>query len=508
VNISKQKSKIQLIQEILASRKAAWENQLKRFIPELPHAEATDKQVEFFSDTSYYRLLKAGNRTGKTFSTTRDMAWKLCRTHPYRGDFNCVEYCKKSGLRPLDIFDAYMQTKPKVFWILGPDYSFLDDTLWKMYLKQMIPSWFYTDDDGKENITYTQQGNISEIQFRNGDILQFKSYAQRILSLMGRKIDQILIDEMPPHLQTLTELMMRLQDTGGEMTMGFTPLVTCDDVKQMLESHPSVRIHTWMIYDNPLYRDNPEKLRRFIEDLGSMPKNELDARLNGEWYYELAGGLVYAGLQPTVVEPFDIPLSWRRARVADPAISSATGYSEYAEDPRDGTWYCYKALEFQWSTAVNPELLIKTLEDLRPYHDYPYLMSIYDNAENWFGFVAPHWSACMHKNREIAIKTVKDLVAAGKVRFFKGHTELLLGQLANYKTREDGSIVKKNDHCLDTLHYFCRQIPPYDPTLAEERPSLQREIVMCALRQATKPDTVISSNARQRPKFGANRAIR
>ena len=486
---SRVKTKVKLIQDILATQHQAWEAQLKRFIPDDPQATPTEKQKEFFSDSSYYKLLKAGNRTGKTFSTTRELAWKLCRTHPYRDTWNAVSITRKKGLKPLDIFDAYMNTDSKVFWVLGPDYNFLDATLWEMYLQRMIPSWFYTDDDGNETIKYTQQGNISEVRFRNGDVLQFKSYAQRSLSLMGRKIDEILVDEMPPHLTTITELMMRLQDTGGSMTMGFTPLVTCEEVKDLMESHEKVKIFKWMIHDNPLYRDNPEKLARFIEDMGAMPKNQIDARLNGEWYYELTGGFVFEGLTPQSVEPFEIPVSWRRVRVADPATHT-TGYTEYAEDPLTGTWYCTRSEEFHWDIAVSPALLVKTIESLKPHPDYRYFLSLYDNAESWFGATAPGWCGCLHKNRAQAIMSTRTAVSSGRVKFFKGTTELVLGQMQAYRKREDGSIVKRNDHALDTLMYFSRQIPEHMPELAEEKPTLMREIVDHALRRTVKPSTI------------------
>jgi len=505
--MTKVKNKVKLIQDILSTQRKAWETQLRRFIPEDSQATPTEKQIEFFSARDYYKLLKAGNRTGKTFSTTRDFAWKICRTHPYRHEWNSVCITRDKGLKPLDIFDAYMETDSKVFWVLGPDYSFLDDTLWGMYLQKMIPSWYYTDDDGKENITYTQQGNISEIRFRNGDTLQFKSYSQRTLSIMGRKIDEILVDEMPPHLVTITELMMRLQDTGGSMTMGFTPLVTSEEIKELVERHERVRIFTWMIHDNPLYRDNPDKLARFIEDMGSMPQNQIDARLNGEWYYEMTGGFVFEGLQPHSVDKFEIPISWRRVRVLDPS-THVVGYSEYAEDPLDGTWYCIRSEEFKWETAVSPEILVKTIESLKPHEYYNYFLSLYDNAESWFGASAPGWVGCIHKNREQAQIATRSVVSSGQVKFFKGTTELVIGQLQAYRKREDGTIIKKNDHALDTLMYFCRQVPEHRPELAEEKPSLNREMVDYALRETLKPASIDTGKGKRNLRRSFNRRMR
>lgn len=458
---NKIKEKVQLIQQLRILQEEAWLKQLQSFIPWEPSAKPFPKQVEYFADESYYILLRMPNRAAKTFSWCRNLAWIVTSTHPYQPRHNAAFQAKIKGWDCVDIFDAYLKMPSLTIWVLSPDYSFNNDVIWKQYLSRFIPSWFYQDENGKDMITYTQHGNIDTITFKNGTEISFRSYAQRLLSMMGRAVDYVFIDEMPPHLQIISELFMRTQDKGGTLHMAFTPLVVNEEIKNLLENHPNVVQHRWTIMDNPLYGQNPDKLRRYLQDLQHLPENERRARLEGEWYYELED-FVFEGLEPKVVDDFEVPLDWRRVRSLDPSTHT-NGYVELAEDPRTGTWYIIKALQLSWKEKASVSVILESLQALKPHPMYPYVFSIYDNAESWFGadpkVKEDGWVPCILKNRELNISMTREALHKQKVVIFKNGGAAFFEQLKNYRKREDGSIIKRNDHVLDAGMYAIRQLP-------------------------------------------------
>jgi hypothetical protein len=83
----------------------------------------------------------------------------------------------------------------------------------------MIPAWFI------EDIKKTNQGNLDTILFKNGDVLKCKTYAQQDTTKMGFIVNNVYVDEMPPDVMTITELVVRTFDCDGQISLGFTSLV-------------------------------------------------------------------------------------------------------------------------------------------------------------------------------------------------------------------------------------------------------------------------------------------
>lgn len=434
-----------LIYEYMALKAKSRDRIISSFIPALPKAIPFAEQLKFFKDDALTRLLRCGNRSGKTFSTMRDLAWKITRTHPYRKKWR----------------EDYSQSKKKEFWIAGPSYDFVDSTMWEMYLRQFIPDWYYTDDDGKEMITYTNMHHIDTITFRNGDTIECKSYSQSDLAVMGRAIDDLTIDEMPRSLKLLSELITRTLDRDGEVTMGFTPIVEDIEIKNYLDSSPTVSKHSWSLIANPHYRDNPDRLQRAMDEWANLPEQERNTRIRGDWYFERKGGRVFEGLDWELIDDFAVPNEWRRARVVDPA-AHVTGFTEWAENPHTNQWICINAVEFKWKEKLSTDrMLIEAMERYKPYPGFIYTLSLYDNAEAWFGSEGAKvgFVPCMLKNRVAAINELKKMVNSKKLVAFRNAAKLLVNQMSEYHFKPDGTINKKNDHALDTAMYFARQIP-------------------------------------------------
>jgi hypothetical protein len=447
----------QIQQEKLRQRAAG----LSVFLPDVPGAQPFQKQTAFLRDKNQNKIAKCGNRASKTCSMMRDLAWKITRTHWYRQDYNVLNINEKNWKKKLgsELYEElYLASKPKVFWIVGPTYDFVNNTMWGLYLKKMIPAWFVKE------IKLTNQKNIDQIEFQNGDIIKCKTYSQQETTKMGYVVDGVYIDEMPPDVKTITELVVRTFDCDGQVTIGFTSLVQNEEIREYVDkacAGGTMSLHQWTIYDNPWYADNPDRLKRVLDEYAHLSETERNARLNGDWYYEIPEKAVFEGLVPEEVEDFLIPAHWRRARFTDPA-AHITGHAEFAEDPDTGSWYCYLGTQITWGQIAKAEDILERINSFKPRADYRYELSKYDNAEAWFGAYGKQhgYFPCILKNREAAILQTRTAVGKGKLKFFKHGAKLALEQLRDYRMNKAGdAVVKRNDHVLDCVMYFCREIP-------------------------------------------------
>jgi hypothetical protein len=417
----------------------------KAFIPDNPDAKPFYQQLIFFQTEKKTQLLRCGNRAAKTFTWVRDRAWKLMRNHPYKKRWN----------------HDYNDSEPKLFWMVGPTFQFCTEVVWA-YLKSMIPEWYYTDESGNLMIDFVEKDQIEKVRFRNGDVVEFKTYSQSLLTKMGRAIDDLSVDEMPPHLKIVTELMVRVLDKSGEVTYAFTPVNPNPEIQKYLDNHPSLELHSWSVTDNPVFYD-PEKRQRLFDEYKGLSKEERDTRLNGDWFVVVeTGNTLMQGSMPKLIDDFPFPPTWRRARVVDPA-AIRTGVAWFVEDPTPdpitklNTWYCYAAKEIQWGeAAASADLLKKEINKDRPYLGFKYCMSIYDNHELWFVANGDRedWRPCIGKNREQALVNARDTINTHRVVFFRRGAMMLLQQMALVKATQ-----KYKDHMLDCFMYFCREIP-------------------------------------------------
>lgn len=482
-------NRLRLIEEYQEALIANRGKVLRTFIPDTPDAVPFQKQIDFFKDKSLGKLARCGNRAAKTFSTMRDLAWKITRTHPYRQDYNVFHIHDKRMYDKMDTeeFDIrYMKEKPQVHWIVGPTFDFVNATMWGKYLEKMIPPWFIKE------IKYTNQRNIDLVVFKNGDTLKCKTYSQQETTKMGFVVNNVVIDEMPDNVMTITELIVRTFDCDGCVTLGFTPLVENEDIRKYLDNSCAMGtmiLHSWTIMDNPHYKDNHERLKRVLAEYANMPETERNSRLGGEWYFNTPDKAVFEGMQPEEVEDFSVPYTWRRVRVTDPA-THVTGHTEYAEDPSTGEWYCTFAGEFCWGHIVQAKDILIEIEKLRPYPSFKYTDSIYDNAESWFYAEAKalgsDYRACILKNREAAIMSIRNMVGSGRIKFFRRGAALAVKQFREYKYGKEGKVVKRNDHCVDCVMYFCREIPTPLPPEANQH-TVTKEAILGVIARTEKP---------------------
>ena len=475
------------------------------FIPDIPGAVPFAEQIAFFEDTSHQKLARCGNRAAKTFSGMRDLAWKIMRNHPYRTDYNCAA----QGL-------TYEDTKvqqSKVFWCCGPTIDFVMETMWGMYLKEFIPAWYYTDDDGNPMFQYMQNDRtkIMRITFRNGDKIEFKSYSQTDLAIMGRAIDEAYLDEMPPKLLVISEFVTRTFDRDGFVTLMFTPLVENEAVKEYLDEkvkHGVMALHSWSLTANPHYRDNPERLARALSEWDHLPPGERNARLKGEWYYETKFGKIFDECNFEVVQDFEIPEHWRRVRVVDPA-AHMSGCAMFAEDPDTNIWYGYLATQLgNRKTGTDAGSIARQVQEL---DINEFTLSLYDNAELWFGSEKlvrdMGFQPCIQKNIDAAIMATKGKLNEHKVKLFEAGFSVGIRQIRDYEWGPNGKPKGKHKyHAVDCLLYFCREIPapPLQKPKPKRVPKSESDVAFMELQSRASRGHEVRP-IRLKPKFGSLR---
>ena len=472
------------------------------FWPEDPDMKPFPKQEAYLRDASLSKLARCGNRGAKTFTSMLDLSWRIRRKHPYLPEWYCATD------------EEYMASPPKVWWVCAPDLTFINDVIWQQFLQVSIPSWYYTSDElvpmsfieklkGKEY--------ISGLKLRNGDEVVFRSYTQNILSKMGASVKGgVYLDEPPPDLTVLTELVLRVLDGNGLFNMSFTPVNLDEDVIDYLEGHPGLSTHRWSMMDNPVFRDNPDKLARAMAELSHLPEHKRRLRIFGDYDTDAGEGKEYLfeNLEPEVVEDFDVPLHWRRVRVLDPA-GHRSGLAIFAEDPStirdDGTsdWYCITSRHIEWKgKTVKATDIEGEVDTYAPYETYTYAFSIYDNAESWFAAHAENkhgiWIPCILKRVELSIAQMREKLTEGRVRFFLNGAALAVKELKKAKRNvETGKPMFKKLHALDCVRYFTMMIPEADNSLVPDKRQEEERMVDMHYRQLKKDWSSVSQQEKK-----------
>jgi hypothetical protein len=452
------------------------------FCPENPDMKPFPKQEAYLRDPSLTKLARCGNRAAKTFTSMLDLSWRIRRKHPYLPEW----YCKTD--------EEYLKSPPRTWWVCAPDLTFIHSVIWVQFLQQFIGQWYYVDDDlvpltcmeklkGKEF--------IQSVRFRNGDEIVFRSYTQNILSKMGASVKGgVYLDEPPPDLTVLTELVMRVLDGNGLFNMSFTPVNLDEDIIEYIENHPGLSMHRWSLMDNPVFRDDPEKLARAMAELAHLPEHKRKMRLFGDYDFDAGEGreFLFENLEPEIVEDFPIPHHWRQVRVIDPA-GHRSGFAIFAEDPStirdDATsdWYCFVARHIEWKGRTVKATDIENECDQYALHDdYTYAYSIYDNAENWFAAHATHkhgiWIPCILKRVELSVTQMRTEIGAGRVKFFLNGAALAIKEIKKAKRNTlTGKPEFKKLHSLDCVRYFCTMIPDADPSILPDKRKEEEKMI-------------------------------
>jgi len=170
-------------------------------------------------------------------------------------------------------------------------------------------------------------------------------------------------------------------------------------------------------------------------------------------------GLVYADFDTikNVVEPFDIPLGWRRFIGVDWGFNNPSAAMWIAVDPDDGTYYAYREYKKKGLAAseLAPELSRMSIDEpiWKIYVD-PSAADLKKELRRYFPAAV---SDNTDNNVMNGIGSVIVAFKKGKLKIFNNMTETFK-ELQSYRWKTNNDLildepVKEDDHLMDAMRY-------------------------------------------------------
>lgn len=261
-----------------------------------------------------------------------------------------------------------------------------------------------------------------------------------------------------------------LSTTKGYAVFPTTPAASAQWLHELDERAGThgIASYTWPVTGNPIFP--PEELERARQMYGNAHPVFREQYL-GEWVFY--SGTVYGHdfvVERTVIEPFTIPLEWRRIRsidfgYRDPFVCLWFAIAEASErlGTRLGDLILYREYYHkQRAMAEHAEAIRKLSEGER------ILYTIADSAEQQsiadlrlLG--VPALDA--KKDRRAGRMLVGDYFRDGRLKFFKGACRETLRELNHYRWDSDKDkegakeLTMGDDHAMDALRYAVMSRP-------------------------------------------------
>jgi len=297
------------------------------FDPAHLDSRPTASQQEFFDEFGIYKqyYLRAGNQSGKSQTAARMLTQILLEDH---------ELVKK---RRAESGQQGWGSEPLLAIVAGRTGKQLEDSLLPKIRSYLEPGTY------KE----VRMGNaIQRLELDNGNRIVFQSLEnpntarERLQSYVAHIT---WVDELPPTLDLIREVLVRTQARNGYSIFSFTPLTVNVAIQRFVDSiePPEGRVYRFRMLDNPLYSD-PQRRDELVRRYAHLPEYQRNAIFEGDWM--TADDQVYHFDYSTMVRmPEGYSPMWRHVEAVDPAISSANRRTIWAEGPQTSIWYCVVA---------------------------------------------------------------------------------------------------------------------------------------------------------------------
>lgn len=226
-------------------------------------------------------------------------------------------------------------------------------------------------------------------------------------------------------------------------------------------------------------RDNPYLPPGFVQSVINSLSPE-QVRLYVDCIIEYAEGAVYPTILSMTEEPFKIPDNWERYMAHDPGIHDPAAILLGAIDPQTKIIHFYR--EYYKTDQVLAQVAAAWKEMTKDIPQGCLNMPLIDPSSNKRSKVTgrtykqqlqlEHGIVTKEANNSIedGIQRVKNMMFAGKIRFFSTLTNTLWeGCEYRYPTQEERNKNKnlgdtpldKDNHLMDCLRYICQDLP-YD----------------------------------------------
>jgi len=206
-----------------------------------------------------------------------------------------------------------------IVWIVGPSYTLAEKEFRYIHEDLVINRKKLGLPAPLSCLTNPRSGNLY-IKFPWGSIVEGKS-ADRPDGLLGEAVDAVVWSEAAEIKRGIRERYVKptLNTKKGREIIGTTPQMSAEWVMELWErglgdDFPEIQSFKWDWRANPLY--DVSEMEQARKELGEDSPIFREQYL-GEWVFY--GGLVYPTYNPDlhVIEPFDIPKSWKIIRGID-----------------------------------------------------------------------------------------------------------------------------------------------------------------------------------------------
>jgi phage terminase large subunit-like protein len=420
----------------------------KRFLHYTPHSKQA--LLHKLGSSCRERLFLGGNRTGKTFCGSNEMAMHLTGVYPswWEGErFN----------EPVDAWAA-SDTGETTRDILQNEY--LGNPA-KGTLGALHPSVLVGEPTSRRGVS----GAVDTVYVRHisGGVSQlgFKSYDQGRSKFQGTHKHAIHLDEEPPQ-DVYDECFMRTAGVGKKrrgfllMTMtplgGLTPLMA-NYTQDMVSGEP----RDGRVFIQAGWEDNPHltpEERTDLEKRFASRPHELEARRNG--VPSIGSGLIYPVARSLIVcDPIDIPEHWPRCAGMDFGWTNPTAVVWLAHDRDSDTAYVYAEYAVSELSPQSHANNIMARGDWIPIACDPAGQGVGQaDGEALMNKYQQHGLnlTAADNSVESGIQEVLERFLTGRLKVFSTCTGVLT-ELAQYARDEKGRVKKLNDHRLDALRY-------------------------------------------------------
>lgn len=437
------------LEKQLASAMAKLEklNRRDSFDPAVPDSKPTKAQQEYFNDISRFkqRVIKAGNRSGKSACPSREIAWILNEDHPF-------------WKRPASWIGS-----PILVIIAGQDRKMMEIELWGKKIAPFLDMAEWREVRVAGSIQYAENR-------KNGDKIVFLTHAdsseKNRKHMQGYTAHYVWIDEMPASAALYDEIRLRASAPDAMFVATFTPKFRSEEIRRAVDAlrEPFGRIYSFSRLDNPLYKGREHEVLAELEGYSEGYKRSV---LYGDWY--IGDSAVYEWEPSIMLEsPGDkYSPAWRHVVSVDPALKSKFGFTLWAERPADGLWFLVKSRYIEGIYA--PDDMVEEVK--KEIDGYNIVRRISDPEASWFigqaskaqlTFIYPPDKASrkaeLIKNAQAALSTGKVKVAPWCVDFIN---EIISCQ---WSETTDRIVNASSYHLMDCWHYFTDMRPKFDPT--------------------------------------------
>ena len=416
------------------------------FDPSHLDSRPTASQQQFFDEFGAYKqyYLRAGNQSGKSQTAARMLTQIMLEEHPL------------VATRRADAGKTGWGSEPLFAIVAGRTGKQLEDSLLPKIRSYLEPGTY------KE----VRIGNtIQRLELNNGNRIIFQSLEnpnQARERLQSYVAHITWVDELPPTLDLIREVLVRTQARDGYSVFSFTPLTVNVNIQRFVDSivPPEGKVYRFKMLDNPLYSDSNRR-EELVRRYAHLPEYQRNAIFEGDWM-TAEDQVYYFDYESMVHMPEGYNPLWRHIEAVDPAISSATGLTIWAEDPNTSAWYCVVA-EYIRNIQV-PTDIVKAVQHftakvniVRRISDYaPW----YVNTANSMGISYMTVDSKNANRKEELIKNLQE--SLGKNMYIAPTALNIVDELQNcrWSDRGEGKMINSSSyHLLDAAQY-ARDILP------------------------------------------------